>query len=387
MVDQAFGMRARRHAKPAPNFAAEASTGMTLHIVDGDGHITEDTPAIMRYMPDYHDGPAPVPRLFAALDHLHMPIGKTVPGAFAPVNSDKWLAFLDEVGIDWTVLYPTSGLAYGRTTNIDWAIWTATAYNMWLYDAYLSRSDRFRGMALIPLQEPDAAVEELRHAVIELGMLGALLPSNGLPQHLGSKIYWPVYAEAERLGCVLGVHGGVHSGYGMDDMNLWCVAHAIGHPHGQLIALSGMVFNGIFDRFPGLRVAFLEGGVSWLLQALERFGTSYAAFTPDDPRGMYLQLRPDESVRDYIIRHIRAGRIFIGCEGTEEILPYAMQVVGHEAFLFSSDYPHEVDATACRAEIDQVLDHPELSQEQREAILGGNAARLYTRSGAPIGAL
>jgi hypothetical protein len=355
-----------------------------VHIVDGDGHITEDTAAIMRYMPDYHDGPTPVQRLFADLDHLHMPIGKTVPGAFAPVNADKWLRFLDQVGIEWTVLYPTGGLAYGRTTNVDWAIWTASAYNTWLYDAYLSRSARFHGMALIPLQEPDAAVEEMRRAVLELGMPGALLPSNGLPQHLGSKVYWPIYAEAERLGCVLGVHGGVHSGYGMDDMNLWCVAHALGHPHGQLIALGAMIFNGIFDRFPGLRVAFLEGGVAWLLQALERFTGSYEAFTPDDPRGALLRLRKNESVRDYIIRQIRDGRIFIGCEGSEQVLPWAIDVVGPDPFVFSSDYPHEVDAASCRATIDAVLDHPHLSDADRAAILGDNATRLYARRMAPI---
>jgi predicted TIM-barrel fold metal-dependent hydrolase len=240
-------------------------------------------------------------------------------------------------------------------------------------------------MALIPLQEPDAAVEELTRAVTELGMAGALLPSNGLPQHLGSKIYWPVYAEAERLGCVLSVHGAVHSGYGMDDMNLWCVAHAIGHPHGQLIALGSMIFNGIFDRFPGLKVAYLEGGVSWILHALERFDSSYAAFTPDDPRGAYLQLRRGETVWQYIIRQIHDGRIFIGCEGSEEILPYAIDVVGREAFLFSSDYPHEVNATSCRAEIDEVLDHPHLSDDDREAILNGNATRLYAPQRVLIG--
>jgi predicted TIM-barrel fold metal-dependent hydrolase len=358
-----------------------------IRVIDSDGHITEDTAAIMRYMPDYHDGPTPVPRLFAALDHLHMPIGKTVPGAFEAVNADKWLRFLDTVGIDWTVLYPTSGLGYGRTTNIDWAIWTACAYNDWLYEAYLSRSDRLRGMALIPLQEPDAAIEELRRAVAELGMVGGVLPSNGLPQQLGAKAYWPVYAEAERLGCVLSVHGGVHSGYGMDDMNLWCVAHALGHPHGQSIALGSMVFNGVFDRFPGLRVAYLEGGVAWLLQALERFTGSYEAFTPDDPRGVYVRLEPGESIKEYIIRQIRDGRIYIGCEGSEEILPYAIKIVGREPFLFSSDYPHEVDERSCRQEINEVLDNSALIEADQEAILGGNATRFYGRRGASIRAV
>jgi uncharacterized protein len=368
---------------PRPRLADRLrSAGFT--VVDADGHITEDVETIMRYMPDYHDGPTPVPRVFAALDHLHMPIGKTVAGAFAPVTADAWLGFLDTVGLESTVLYPTGGLAYGLTTNVDWAIWTARAYNDWLYDAFLSRSDRLRGVALIPMREPEAAVQELRRAVTELGMFGAVLPSNGLPQHLGAKTYWPVYAEAERLGCMLGVHGGVHAGFGMDHLNLWCVAHAIGHPHGQLIALGSMLFNGIFDRFPGLRVAYLEGGVAWLLQALERFTGSYAAFTPDDPRGEYLRMRNGESVADYLIRQLRDGRIFIGCEGSEPTLPYAIAQAGPLPFVFSSYYPHAVDARTCRATVAGVLEHPALSDEDRAALLGGNAARLYAR---PVAAL
>ena len=108
-------------------------------------------------------------------------------------------------------------------------------------------------MALIPLQDPAAAVEELRRAVQDLGMRGAILPSTGLKSHLGAKEYWPVYAEAERLGCCLAVHGGCHSGLGMDDLNVYTPVHALGHPYGMGIAFAGIVFNGICDKFPGIR--------------------------------------------------------------------------------------------------------------------------------------
>ena len=88
-------------------------------------------------------------------------------------------------------------------------------------------------------------------------MVGAMLPSTGLPNHLGAIEYWPVYEEAERLGCCLAVHGGAHSGIGLDYMNVYTPVHALGHPFGITISFAGILFNGIFDRYPGLRMAFL----------------------------------------------------------------------------------------------------------------------------------
>ena len=63
-----------------------------------------------------------------------------------------------------------------------------------------------------------------------------MLPSNGLPAHLGAKEYWPVYAEASRLGCCLGVHGGAHEGLGMDYLTPYAPINGLGHPFGQMVA-------------------------------------------------------------------------------------------------------------------------------------------------------
>jgi hypothetical protein len=86
-----------------------------------------------------------------------------------------------------------------------------------------------------------------------------------------------VYAEADRLGCALGVHGGAHSGLGFDQMNVYTPVGAMGHPLGLLINFAGILFNGVLDRFPNAKFGFMEGGVAWLLVALERFdrGGSY----------------------------------------------------------------------------------------------------------------
>ena len=69
-------------------------------------------------------------------------------------------------------------------------------------------------MGLIPLRGPVEAVTELRRIVRDLGFCGAMLPSMGANMpHLGSEKYWPIYGEAERLGCALAIHGGAHEGF------------------------------------------------------------------------------------------------------------------------------------------------------------------------------
>ena len=66
-----------------------------------------------------------------------------------------------------------------------------------------------------------------------------------------------------------------------------------------------------------------------------------------DPRQRFLELRPKEKVSEYIARHIDAGRIFVGCEGNEKALAYAIERVGPQPFMFASDFPHEISLGNC----------------------------------------
>lgn len=349
-------------------------------ILDGDGHILEDDMAISKFIPSPFKemGPFPGFRLFPPLDHLHSQgPTKVPPGAFRQVDAAAWVEFLDEVGIESTVIYPTAGLAYGKIHNRDWSWAVTRAYNDWLHDAYTGRSPRLRGMALLPLADVGAAVEELRRAVTELGMLGAMLPSNGLKAQLGAPEYWPLYAEAQRLGCALSVHGGCHDNLGLDDADPFACTRALGHPFSVTASFGGMVFAGVFDRFPGLRVAYLEAGVAWFLMALERLEEGYESHVPVDPNRHYLQLKNGEELDHYILRQVKEGRIFIGCEGDETFLPYAVQVVGSEAFLYSSDFPHETNADLCKHDIERIFTTDSISERDRANIFCHNVERFY----------
>jgi predicted TIM-barrel fold metal-dependent hydrolase len=208
-----------------------------------------------------------------------------------------------------------------------------------------------------------------------------MLPSTGvnMPQ-LGAQKYWPIYGEAERLGCALAIHGGAHENLLMDDMSPYAVANALGHPMSQMICFAGIVFNGIFDKFPGLRIGFMEAGCAWLLTCMERFTGSWESHVQYDPRGRFLQLKKGEKIIDYIVRHIDDGRIFVGCEGEELSIAEAVRITGNKPYLFSTDYPHEVDAETCKHELDELRENTQLSQADKDAILFGNAQRFYQLS-------
>ena len=103
-------------------------------------------------------------------------------------KANHWLEFLDKNKIELTVLYPTQGLTHAAIQDKDWAICMARAYNDWLYHKFMKASPRLIGVALLPIQDVSEAVKELRRAVNELGMVGAVLPAvapGGVVEHEG----------------------------------------------------------------------------------------------------------------------------------------------------------------------------------------------------------
>jgi predicted TIM-barrel fold metal-dependent hydrolase len=356
------------------------SSQVATRIIDGDGHIIEDNAGIIAHMASpYREIAEQRGVVFPPLDHLHAGRAVETPpqrDGRPSVGPEGWLAFLDDVGIEWTVLYPTQALAYGKIVSLDYAVAVSRAYNDWLYHTYVSFNPRFKGMAIIPMQDPEEAAKELRRAVTELGMLGAMMPSNGLPALLGSKTYWPVYAEADRLGCCLAIHGGAHDRFGMDHMNMYVPVHALGHPWGLTVNCASIIYNGIFDRFPRVRIAFLEGGIAWLLLLLERLHASHETHFQHIPPGEF-GVREGEDPGKVIVKLIKEGRFFLGIETEELTMPFAIKVVGNEPFLYSSDFPHEVTNESCKHDIVELMESDEISADDKAAMLYRNAERFY----------
>jgi predicted TIM-barrel fold metal-dependent hydrolase len=353
---------------------------MALQIIDADGHINDHAcgDEIAQYMPKGNQ----MAKLFPEFDHLHFRYLKQNRRATGNPSPEDWSEFLDKTAISWTVLYPTAGLAVGRIMAPDWAVIACKAYNNWLYEKFLSKNPRLKGVALIPFQDIDAAILELRRAVKDLGMLGGMLPSNGeaIQGDLANQVYWPLYQEAEKLGCGLAVHVGCLSRVGMDSFRTYYPVHALGHPFSLMIQASAMIGHGVFDRFPKLRVAFLEGGATWVPFMMDRLDRSYHdGHVQLDVDGNLLGgPKQGERASDYFKKQLRQGRIFVGFDCDDDGLNTAVAKGGRQSFLFGSDFPHEVfDAAKCRHEIDELLARHDLTQEDKEAVLGGNALQFY----------
>lgn len=351
-----------------------------MQIIDADGHVNDHAcgDEIARYLPKGNQ----MAKLFPEFDHLHFRYLKQNRRTTGNPSAEDWTVFLEQTRIAWTVLYPTAGLAVGRIMAPDWAVATCQAYNNWLHENFIAKNFHLKGMALIPFQDVEAAIEELRRAVRELGMLGGMLPSNGeaIQGHLGNKIYWPLYEEAEKLGCALAVHVGCLHHMGLDSFATYYPAHALGHPFSLMIQAGAMLAHGVFDRFARLRVAFLEGGATWVPFMLDRLDRSYH----DGHKQLNLHgeliggPKPGEKASDYFKKHLREGRIFVGFDCDDDGLNTAVAKGGRQSFLFGSDFPHEVfDAAKCRHEIDELLERDDLTEEDKKAVLAGNALRFY----------
>ena len=279
--------------------------------------------------------------------------------------------------IESTVLYPTAGLAHGLIQDADWAVALAKAYNTWFHEHYYRTSPRLRGVAIVPLQDVPEAVKELRRAVTELGMVGAVLPANGgdlgVRKPLGDPSFWPIYEEAERLNCAIGVHGAPAQGIGINFFTRFAPTQSLEHPMAQMVQLTSMVFEGVFERFPGLRVAFLEAGVGWVPYMMDRLDRSYEAWAGAEYKefGEWVKKRPSE--------YIAGGQIFFTGEGSEESMGYALSRIGNQTLFFASDYPHETNVERARREIEELLEKGDLSGQTKENILYHNVKRFYQR--------
>ena len=132
-----------------------------------------------------------------------------------------------------------------------------------------------------------------------------------------------------------------------------------------MVALVALIYHGVFDSFPDLRVGFMEGGCGWISFLLDRMERDENYFNAADQP----EKRP--------IEYLQGGRILIGCEGSEGSLAYVASRVGVEAFAYASDYPHEVDLLDGIREIEEVAERDDLNESEKAAVLGGNAVRFF----------
>ena len=192
---------------------------------------------------------------------------------------------LGDLGIDFSVVYPTAGLSFHRMQDTRLRRAICRAYNVFTADQFAGLSDRVIPAAIIPMYTPDEAIEELEYAVTQLGykvvMVGGLMrrrvPALEEENPEASKqVEWydvigidspydydPVWAKCRELRVAPSFHNGARSILLRNSPSNFCYNH-IGHfaSAGHAVA-KALFFGGVTRRFPDLNFAFLEGGVGW----------------------------------------------------------------------------------------------------------------------------
>lgn len=353
-------------------------TTTATRVFDADGHVFEDERDIFRFLPGVyrnreellrsHLFPAPEPYNKTAMAiagrFREGSVSETFRAAQFAITAREWNAFLDLSQIEGTVLYPTLGLRLGLIRDADWGAALARAYNDWMHATFTRDNARISAVAVLPIQDPQLAARELRRAVTELGAVAGLIVAAQRRTAIGDPFYDPLYAEAQRLDVPIAIHaGGPGNRYDMFDRAI--ESRCVGHPTSLVLELTSMMFGGVFDRFPELRFSFMEGGIAWAIFLRERMHEAYEQWAVQAPE---LRRDPDE--------HLTSGRIFFHCEADERIIPYAVSVLGEDALLYASDFPH-IAPEKIVTEKEHFLARNDLSESAKAKIVRDNAMRLY----------
>jgi uncharacterized protein len=347
---------------------------MAPRVIDADGHLMERDDEICEYLdPPYRDLPAVLGYpCFPTLDGFQRGAIMGRLGMYEELNigSGSWVNLLDKTGIEWTVLYPTAGLAFGLVQDPEWSVALARAYNSWFAEHYHRTDRRLKGMALVPLQEPAEAAKELHRAVKELGMVGAVLPGWGLKKPLGHPDFFPIYETAQELNVPVAVHGAATTGLPLHIFDYFAAINALSHPTSQMIQMTGMALGGVWDRFSTLRIAYLEAGATWVLYMMDRLDRAYRVWQGEN-RAEY---SPDVSLPS---EHIKSARIYFTVEPGESDLPYVIDKLGERCLMFASDFPHENNLEKVKEDVREFEGLEGISDEAKEGILAKNAEAFY----------
>jgi aminocarboxymuconate-semialdehyde decarboxylase len=277
----------------------------------------------------------------------------------AVIEIDKRLAAMDAQAVDMEVLSINPNW-YNRDRDLSGQI--VRIQNEKLAELCASKPDRFAAFASLTLQAPDLAVQELETAVRKQGLKGAAIGGNVNGEAFSDPKFHPVWAKAEELGVPLFIHP-----QGVPELNKqlagngW-LANAIGFPVETTIALSHLIFEGTFDRFPKLKVIAAHGG-GFLPSYADR--SDHACLV--NPKGCNPNIRLAKAPTQYLNQIFFDSLVF-----TPEALRHLVAQVGAGQIVLGSDYPFPWQLQP----VDHIFASASLSDDDKADILGRTAAKL-----------
>src|ERR1700704_4659129 len=273
--------------------------------------------------------------------------------------------WMDAMGVDIACMFPTPMLNLASCPRVEVEVAMAQAYNRWLCEKILGEEPRIISMLYLPFNDPEAAYRTVQEFGDRKGVVGFMVTSpRSKPVH--DNVYMKTYALLEEMGKPISFH----AAYSWDDRalattNRFISVHSLGFMWFNMVHMTNWVINGLPERFPKLKVMWIESGLTWAYCLMQRLDHSYMMRTSDCPS---LKRRPSEYMREMYYSTQPMEK-----PADKSILEATFKMINAETqLMWSSDYPHwDFDLPSV------IYDLPFLSDKGRRGILGGNAAKVF----------
>jgi predicted TIM-barrel fold metal-dependent hydrolase len=348
-------------------------------IIDADVHpwINGDIKGLKKYLSrdwwEHFDGRYTLPN-----HYLRPPLARAssnrldaIPPSGGEPGSDPIFMrdeHLDKHNIAHAVL---SSIQAGKLAAIPTAhdaVALATAFNDYFLNEFIALDERYKLAMVVAAHDPLAAAAEIRRIGELPSVVAVFMPLLNIP--MGQQHYYPIYQAAEELGLPILIHPtGTEGGFPTavsfagGSPSTYIERHT-NFPQIGIAALNSMIFEGVFYRFPKLKLLAAEFGISWVPHFLWRMDQNWQQFRKEVP---WVKNRPSETV----LEHVRfTSQPIEEPEKPEYLLQILEMIHADKTLLFSTDYPHWDNDFPT-----QTLTR--ISPELRKRIFFDNAAELF----------
>ena len=273
--------------------------------------------------------------------------------------------WMDAMGTDMVCLFPTPMLQLGLHPQVEVEVAMARAYNKWLVETVLKEDPRITSMLYLPFNNPEASYQMVKDFAGQKGVVGFVVTAVRY-KPVYDNAFMKLYGLLEEAGLPLAFHAGYNwmdRALGMT--NRFMTAHALGFTVYNMIHLTNWLVNGLPERFPKLKVVWIESGLAWIPFLMQRLDNEYMMRSSECPG---LKRKPSEYMREMYYSTQPMEMV-----DNQEALELTFKMINAETqLMYSSDYPHwDMDLP------NTIYDLPFLSEQAKRNILGGNAQRVF----------
>jgi uncharacterized protein len=262
-------------------------------------------------------------------------------------------------------VFPTPMLELGLHPDPQTEVAVSWAYSRWFTEEILPLDPHIKTLVYLPFNDPEATLRHVEYFADKPGVVGFMVNAARY-RAVHDNAYMRIYGAVQERNMPLGFHAHFHHTERMfEGMNKFISVHALGFVFFNMVHLTNMVLNGIPERFPKLKIIWIENGLAWIPFMMQRLDNEYAMRTSEAP---LLKKKPSEYMREnfyYTSQPIENGNL--------RALEMTMEMMNAETqLLFSSDYPHwdfNLPST--------IYDLPFLSEQAKRRILGENARGVF----------